>query len=350
MFKKTDEHVRLLSVDYNDQIFNIKGSIIENIENQNINDEEKKESEFINSCKLLFIKCLVIISFSFFWTFNILKVSPEQITTFGLKLKKVLSHEGESTEEEEEHDAMNIMVLGPPWVYMRDVVNDLPVLDQDVTFFWTTEDSSSDTLKNLFSDCYDLSLSMFNDGATINLNDFERTEGITSSNIRYIATQFNEDNYGRMFSFFRHPYGIYLRKKQLNKNTTVIDNPMVRKILNQPDGKINFKLLGISKKFIREKCVVGLLDENLYKSVLRIASYLGFYSVSSSCINQYLNNIELDPEGELIELYSDEWRTFIDYYHYDLQLYEFARSVYRAQEQTIVSREKQMNLVNDDDE
>ena len=59
--------------------------------------------------------------------------------------------------------------------------------------------------------------------------------------------------------------------------------------------------------------------------------------------------MKLDPKGELMHDESKSWETFIKDNYIDLQLYEFARSVFRAQKQTIIPRDKQIST-NDEEE
>lgn len=266
------------------------------------------------------------------------------------KIKKniLLSSEEDKSEQTGKSSAESIMVLGPPWNYMRNVVMEFNVFDEDITFLWETRDSSGLIVKKMFKKCFDLPL----DDVDINtiIDKYRRVEGITSKDIRMVATKFTEQIRGRMFAFFRHPYYIHLSHStksgsSANDQKQTVDNPMTRMILNQPSGAIDFKGLGTAKKVIREKCVVGLLDtEFIDESIKRISSYFGIGSGMSakSCTRIYRSEMKLDPKGELMNEESKSWEVFIKDNYVDLQLYEFARSVFRAQRQTIVPRNKQI--------
>jgi len=73
------------------------------------------------------------------------------------KLKKSISNP-EKEEDQTKADPESVMVLGLPWNYMRDVVMDLPVFDEDATFLWETRDSSGPVVKKMLQKCFDLPL------------------------------------------------------------------------------------------------------------------------------------------------------------------------------------------------
>lgn len=200
-------------------------------------------------------------------------------------------------------------------------------------------------MKQIFSRCYNLELE--EGRIKLYINRYDRTKGIISTDLRMIAQQFTEQNRGRMFAFFRHPYYIYLAEKSVS---SAMDNPLARQILNQPEGNITLRGLGTAKKVIREKCVVGLLDSHINESIERIGEYYGWGKFKINCARKYVNQIKKDADGELMDGNTKSWNEFLKNNYVDLQLYEFARSVFRAHRQTIIPREKQMSSTEEQEE
>lgn len=148
-----------------------------------------------------------------------------------------------------------------------------------------------------------------------------------------------EKSHGRMFAFFRHPYYGFQERSEV----TPEDNPLTRVLAGGFKGKLTFKELGVAKRYIRERFVIGLLDENLIESFQRIADYFGWTETGGPmCISKFLSTVNHDHYGELMHEKSEQWGKFMEAHTYDLQIYEFARSTYRGQKQTIISFEKQI--------
>jgi hypothetical protein len=166
---------------------------------------------------------------------------------------------------------------------------------------------------------------------------------IVSPHIRKFADIFSWDNQGRMFAFFRHPIE---RELARGKAGEFRDNYMVRFIINKQEGELNFVDLGNAKKVVREKCVVGLLDEFKMESLQRVMKYFGWEG-SQLCLEEYAARMPDEEYGDLVDGTDENWVLLHKYNIYDVQLYEYARTVFRAQRQTLVTLAKQFELFGD---
>lgn len=298
---------------------------------------------------LLPLKVLIVLLVVAYAAFSIYQENPEKFLEF--KESLLSGSDNEQGHDEEHEDEGNIMILGPPWVYMKDGVNDMPVMDEDITFLWLVRGSSGETIRNMMTDCLDLRLQNYHHGIDVEpeMSSLSRTNGLASPNIREVAAKFNANYYGRMFAFFRHPYQIF--KESIMRET--VENPLIRTIIGEPEMKITYKELGIAKKVVREKCIVGLLDEHFDRSIKRIVDYFGWVEkdgMGESCFEKHRSKIPKDVYGDMMADSSPEWQEFMLKNRYDLQLYEFARSVHRAHAQTIIPRYKQLAALEDEEE
>jgi len=268
------------------------------------------------------IKVLIVIAF--FCVINFLKFSPERMM---FQITKM----GDLTQNDDV-DASGLF----PRFFLRNVLRE-PVLEKDIAFLWLSYESpENDIVASIFTNCYQMKLS--HDASKINLKMYNWANGIMSTDFQSIVRQFNHHNHGRMFAFFKHPFYIYL--DQLEESNIAFTNRLTRMILNQPEGDITLRGLGTAKKIIRENCVVGLLDENLIESIERISSYFGWGTYTENC-PQDSRNLISHPNSTLMDPNTPIWSKFIEHNHFDMELYEYARSVFRGQAQTIISREKQ---------
>jgi len=288
----------------------------------------------------------------------------------------------------EEHKKSSVMRLSPPFDRLRDVVFDQPVRKSDILFYWQTREVGGSTIPDMLGGCFGLVLAdspsqqwdkepelrthRFNGRTYINVDtttldginrakDLKLISSISSSssssslslllggkgviivspNIREISDLMTEDNQGRIFAFFRHP----IERELARGKAGVFDNNyMTRFILNKPTGELTFVDLGMAKKVIREKIVVGLLDENIYESVQRMIAYFGWKASSDVCVDDYIAKLPKESLGDLVDGTNAAWKLLEPHNIYDIQLYEHARSVFRSQKQTIVSLQKQLQL------
>lgn len=178
---------------------------------------------------------------------------------------------------------------------------------------------------------------------------------ITSPHIREASELFNQDNYGRMFSFYRHPidYDVHPQLKQKLPPEAGANNFLTRLLSDVHVGELGFKELGIAKQVIRQVGVTGTRDQ-MAESLFRIGKYMGWVPVNGmgtkesevsdddivkACIEE---NVQSAPEERYADHNSPEWQVFYQRNKLDCQLYEIARSTWRAQIQTIIPLTLQM--------
>ena len=179
---------------------------------------------------------------------------------------------------------------------------------------------------------------------------------ITSPHIREASELFSQDNYGRMFSFYRHPidYDVHPQLKQKLPPEAGANNFLTRLLSDVHVGELSFKELGIAKQVIRQVGVTGTRDQ-MAESVFRIGKYMGWVPVNGfgtkeseatddetvkSCIEE---NVQSAPEERYADHNSPEWQVFYQRNKLDCQLYEIARSTWRAHIQTIIPLTLQMD-------
>lgn len=286
----------------------------------------------------------------------------------------------------------SLLTLFYPYTLFRDVVLDQPVDVNDVPFFWHAHVSDEIPVKKILKTCYAADLVELNTEEDVEnakklklvsslasqervgpgslkkekLYNGQRREPtvITSPYIREVAELFTQENMGRMFSFYRHPidYDVHPNlKKKLPPEA--VNNFMTRLLSDIHTGELGFKELGIGKQVIRQTTVAGTRDL-MSESIFRIAKYLGWVpvggegtklseekddAIAHSCIDEILKSY---PGERYADHNSAEWRAFYKANKMDCQLYELARSTWRAQIQTIIplTLQKKRAGEGDDDE
>ena len=125
------------------------------------------------------------------------------------------------------------------------------------------------------------------------------------------------------------------------------NNFLVRFLSNVHLDELGYKELGIAKQVIRQVTVAGTRD-NMAESLLRMGQYFGWVplgglgteesqdsdaDIAQSCIRDV---IQMSPEERYADHNSPEWQVFYQRNKLDCQLYEVARSTWRAQIQTVI--------------
>ena len=125
------------------------------------------------------------------------------------------------------------------------------------------------------------------------------------------------------------------------------NNFLVRFLSNVHLDELGYKELGIAKQVIRQVTVSGTRD-NMAESLLRMGQYFGWVplgglgteesqdsdaDIAQSCIRDV---IQMSPEERYADHNSPEWQVFYQRNKLDCQLYEVARSTWRAQIQTVI--------------
>jgi hypothetical protein len=185
---------------------------------------------------------------------------------------------------------------------------------------------------------------------------YSRPVVITSPHIRESAELFSQDHYGRMFSFYRHPidYDVNPQLKQKLPPEAGASNFLTRLLSEVHVGELGFKELGIAKQVIRQTTVAGTRDA-MEESLFRIGKYFGWVPVNGmgtkeseesddaivkACIQDIVQSF---PKERYADHNSPEWQVFYQRNKLDCQLYEIARSTWRAQIQTIIPLTLQMD-------
>lgn len=283
----------------------------------------------------------------------------------------------------------SLLTLFYPYTMLRDIVLDQPVADSDIPFFWHLHNSDEKLFKDILTDCYGLKMVELNDlkavehAREINLvaNLDRKKHVVTSPFIRETATIFTTNNFGRNLCFFRHPvdYDVHPLLPNFEPHN---DNWLVRLLSDEHVNPITFKELGIAKKVVFQTCVVGTIDK-MKTSILRQADYFGWSQIGrgegprkktaeeraklneeeiallkeeeddfvreeETCIDKHLSKNQ--PKQTFVDHDSPEWKKFYKDNKYDCQLYELARSAWRAQIQTAIPLYLQAQRLEDPEE
>ena len=286
----------------------------------------------------------------------------------------------------------SLLTLFYPYTLFRDVVLDQPVDVNDVPFFWHAHVSDEIPVKKVLKTCYGADLVELNTVEEVekakelnlvsslvadervgpaslkeNLYNGQRKQPIiiTSPHIKETAEIFNQENMGRMFTFYRHPidYDLHPNLKVKLPPDAGVNNFMARLFSDVYRGELGFKELGIGKQVIRQTTLSGTRDL-MAESILRFALYFGWVptggegtkqseetdiAIAKSCIEDILQSY---PGERYADHNSPEWQAFYKANKMDCQLYELARSTWRAQIQTIIplTLQKKRAGESDDDE
>ncbi|KAL7503159.1 hypothetical protein ACHAXN_000986 [Cyclotella atomus] len=279
----------------------------------------------------------------------------------------------------------SLLTLFYPFTLLRDVVLDQPLNRTDVPFFWHVHVSDEIAVKKTLTKCYGAELIELD-----TIEDIEKAKKlslvktlsaenrlgkrtsditkqpyynqqisrpvvITSPHIRETSELFDQDNSGRMFSFYRHPidYDVHPQLKQKLPPEAGANNFLTRLLSDVHVGDLGFKELGIAKQVIRQVGVTGTRD-SMAESLFRIGKYMGWVPVYGmgtqeseesddeivkACIEEF---VQSSPDERYADHNSPEWQVFYKRNMLDCQLYEIARSTWRAQIQTIIPLTLQM--------
>ena len=302
----------------------------------------------------------------------------------------------------------SLLTLFYPLTLYSDVVLDQPVDPGDVPFFWHPHVSDEVPVKAVLERCYgaeivemnsmhdiirarddDLIRTLVGKGRigkmAVDADDDSLYGGqrrmpliIASPHIHAAAELFSQDNFGRIFAFYRHPIDYDIHPELLRslpssseaaEATSSDDNFLTRLLSNASShagGRttLTYKELGTAKQIIRQITIVGTRDL-MSESIFRIGKYHGWVPIdgrgtressidddviAKSCIDDIVKDIP----GELYADHdSKEWNAFYDANKLDCELYEIARSTWRAQIQTIIPltlQKRRAGEIDDDDE
>lgn len=287
----------------------------------------------------------------------------------------------------------SLLTLFFPYTLFRDVVLDQPVDPNDVPFFWHAHVSDETAVKAVLTKCYEADLVELNTVEDIEkarrlnlvstlvsqdrvgagaINKEKLYNGqrrkplvIASPHVKEAAELFSQDNFGRTFSFYRHPidYDVHPNLKKKLPPEAGANNFMTRLLSGVHTGPLGYKELGIGKQVIRQATIAGTRDL-MAESLFRFGKYYGWVpaggegtkesekkddAIAMSCIEDIIKDV---PGERYADHNSPEWKVFYKANKLDCQLYEIARSTWRAQIQTIIPLplQKQRAGEGDDDE
>jgi hypothetical protein len=277
----------------------------------------------------------------------------------------------------------SLLTLFYPLTLYRDVVLDQPIDITDVPFFWHPHVMDELAVKTALKKCYkaeiielntlqDIAIAKENnlimrlvarnrvgegsvdpvdDGGGNRLYNGQRRQPvvIASPHIRHAAELFTRDYSGRVFAFYRHPYDYDLHPAlQAIQEEYDTNDFLTRLLADVPRGPLGFKELGTAKHVVRQATVVGTVDV-MSESIVRIGKYFGWVplrglgtkegidtdeAIARTCIENVVKGV---PGEKYVDRTNQtKWEEFYQSNRFDCELYEVARSTWRAQIQTII--------------
>jgi len=176
---------------------------------------------------------------------------------------------------------------------------------------------------------------------------------------------FSPSSPGRMFALFRHPVDraismyYYLAKAtwdpQYNPQLTqmsvedyakskyIENNWLTRFLVSKPGGTLNHSDMLMAKKVIKFKCLVGLYDD-IETSMARFHRYFGWNAkeapATKSRIKQCTSEKITQGDKNILEhptvrQNSVAWNAIVHQNRFDMELYEYAKKIYRIQGEQI---------------
>jgi len=258
---------------------------------------------------------------------------------------------------------------------------------------WDTKRSGANSLKEILTYCLKLVLAsetaenhqeaqsleiystLDNTGRFVNVNS-ETHDGlkraqqigvVESELVQVISTPYiaeasalfaDKARSGRIFVLLRHPveqaHSDFIFRKtlpeddpqQLPQDLTVAQfvesdrltaNSLTRTLLNvtEETALTDIHILG-AKKILQERVLVGLL-ESFDESVHHFANYFGWAIQDPVCVTNFETARDSRESHEQLSDSSLEWKTLADRNYADMQLYEFAQSLFERQKTLTIS-------------
>ena len=171
---------------------------------------------------------------------------------------------------------------------------------------------------------------------------------IASPHVREAAELFSQENFGRTFAFYRHPidYVVHPGASWTRSPPGAgADNFLTRLLSDARSGPLGYKELGTAKQVIRQTTIAGTRDL-MAESLFLFGKYYGWDPVHGSGTSESIesddaiaracvNEAARDAPGERYADHdSPELCAFYEANKLDCELYEIARSTWRAQIQT----------------
>ena len=271
-------------------------------------------------------------------------------------------------------------------------VSRIPVKSTDVPFFFHIPRSAGGTVKDILSLCFGFTLATdlrgsthgtyrpnsleilrSDDGALFVNVDTSTQEGIntaksigllesgvvkavTSQHLHAAADLFDGGHMGRCFTMIRHPIEravsmfhylavanwepsydpslAYISIEMYARSRRAENNWMVRFLSNEFVDDLSDQHVEIAKQVLREKCLIGLLDQK-EDSLQRFEQYFGWNATTSSQEDCRDRKLLWERSGKQshprVEVGSIAWDLLYKENSFDMLLYEFALTLFEEQ-------------------
>lgn len=242
---------------------------------------------------------------------------------------------------------------------------------RDIPYFFHIPRAAGSTVKDILGRCAYVRLA-WNATATMEgIKHARETQLVQSGQVDVITTQYlhegatlfdGEQHRGRCFTLIRHPIERavslfhylpvatheptydpqlqYISVEMWAKSKRIEHNWMTRFLSNELVGDLTPRHLEIAKIVLREKCLVGLLEEKS-ESWLRFQKFFGweFYTKEmSDCKDELLNwNWSGKHLHDLIQEGSPAWNFVYKHNLLDMELYHYARQLFVEQRSLFLS-------------
>jgi hypothetical protein len=195
----------------------------------------------------------------------------------------------------------------------------------------------------------------------LNLVSAGLADVVISPLLHKASTLFNPYQRGRMFTIIRHPVDraaslfYFIQETQWKQSATRSDqfadisiedfyksgfsenNWMVRFLLNELTKELTENDLNIAKVILRQKCLVGLLEEK-DETMARLQQYFGWTTSDEDkrCIEKKLDWAwPMKHKHPMIEKDSKAWTLIVANNSFDMKLYDFAKELFNQQGQQL---------------
>ena len=195
----------------------------------------------------------------------------------------------------------------------------------------------------------------------LNLVSAGLADVVISPLLHKASTLFTSTQRGRMFTIIRHPVDraaslfYFIQETQWKQSATRSDqfadisieefyksgfaenNWMVRFLVNELTKELTENDLTIAKEILRQKCLVGLLEEK-DETLARLQQYFGWTTSDEDkrCTEKKLDWAwSMKHKHPMIEKDSKAWRLIVANNSFDMKLYDFAKELFNQQGQQL---------------
>lgn len=280
--------------------------------------------------------------------------------------------------------------IPPVFLNLADIDEPPSNKDQNLPFFWHIPRSGGTTMNNILAGCMKLTLASSygredkdkklktldfgfakyvnvalssHDGIErakkLNLASSGLADVVISSHVYEASFIFSPTHHGRLFTIMRHPIeravSLFHHTQDLHwrrgnvatlKDITMEEyfkggmgenNWMTRFLSNQRTKELSAEDLVVAKEVLRRKCLVGLLSDK-GESMTRFLKYFGWEHLvnkgqkETECLEKELDYAwPMKHRHDPVEEGTDLWNLITKFNIYDLQLYEYAKLLFKEQ-------------------